>query len=139
MDFTNNIPLGSEAHRETIVTPEVTVRYAYPDLPEVYATPHMIYLMEIAAADAIVDFLPQGWGSVGTLVDVRHISATPVKIKVSAFARVVEINQMSIRFYCEAADEMEIIGRGFHERAIVPLDTFVTRVQQKFFVPGDKQ
>ncbi len=139
MDFSRDIPLGSEARRETIVTRELTVNHAYASLPEVYATPHMIYLMEMAAADAIGDLLPQGWGSVGTLVDIRHIAATPVDMKVNVHAQVVEISRTSVRFYCEATDEIEIIGRGFHERAIVPLNKFMTRVQQKASGLGDKQ
>ena len=139
MDFNVAIPLGSAAHRETIVTTEVTVHHAYAALPKVYATPHMIYLMEMAAADAIGDLVPQGWGSVGTLVDIRHIAATPVDMKVSAIARVIGVNRKSVRFYCEATDEREVIGQGFHERAIVPLDDFIIQVEQKLSHLGGKQ
>mgnify|MGYP000890016365 CR=1 FL=1 len=125
------IEVGASASREIIVTPELTVEHAYPSLPAVYATPQMIYLMEMAAADAVANFLPPGWGSVGTLVDVRHLAATPVGMRVSATATVIEVGPRLVRFACEAHDEEEMIGDGFHERAAVELERFVAGVKRK--------
>ena len=120
-----------QATRELTVTPELTVRHAYPSLPEVFATPQMIYLMEMAAADAIATALPDGWNSVGTLVDVTHLAATPVDMRVKASAEVVEIKKHHVRFRVEAFDEREKIGEGFHERGVVELARFVKGVEKK--------
>lgn len=127
----NAISVGASAKRCIVVTPELTVRHAYPSLPEVYATPQMIYLMELAAADAIVDLLPQGWGSVGTLVDIKHLAATPVGLEVTAKATVVSVSERIVRFACQAHDGHELIGEGWHERAAVDLERFVKGVTSK--------
>ncbi|MEQ8661803.1 MAG: hotdog domain-containing protein [Gammaproteobacteria bacterium] len=125
------VPLGTCATRELVVTPALTVQHAYPALPAVYATPQMIFAMEMAAADAIAALLPPGWGSVGTRVEVRHLAATPVGMRVVARARVVEVGPRHVRFACEAHDEQDIIGDGWHERAPVELARFVTGVARK--------
>ncbi|MEQ8231006.1 MAG: hotdog domain-containing protein [Gammaproteobacteria bacterium] len=130
-DLTRLVPCGASATRELVVTPELTVQHAYPALPAVYATPQMIFAMEMAAADAIAALLPAGWGSVGTRVDIRHLAATPVGMRVTATARVVEVGTRHVRFACEAHDEREIIGDGWHERAPVELARFVAGVARK--------
>jgi fluoroacetyl-CoA thioesterase len=130
-DLPDRVHTGASATREVIVTQELTVQHAYPSLPAVYATPHMINLMEMAAADAIAALLPPGWGSVGTLVDIRHLAATPVGMRVIATASVIEVGPRRIRFRCEARDERELIGDGFHERAAVELTRFVSGVKRK--------
>lgn len=125
------VEIGASAVRKVVVTPELTVRHAYPSLPAVYATPQMIYLMEMAAADAVAAQLPAGWGSVGTHVDIQHLAATPVGMTVTATAVVVEITGRSIRFACEAHDEQVQIGAGFHTRAAVELTRFEAGVARK--------
>jgi fluoroacetyl-CoA thioesterase len=125
------IELGASARRQVVVTAELTVKHAYPTLPAVYATPQMIYLMELAAADAIAALLPQGWGSVGTLVDVRHLAATPIGCTVSAKAEVIEVNDRIVRFAVRAEDGTESIGEGFHERALIDLARFIDKVERK--------
>ena len=122
---------GMQATRTTVVTHELTVQHAYPSLPAVFATPQMIYQMEMAAADAIAASLPDGWGSVGTLVDVRHLAATPVGMQIVARAEVIEVRRKTVRFRCEAHDERECIGEGFHERGVVELERFIAGVERK--------
>ena len=84
MRATSNIPVGASASKSVVVTRELTVAHFHPDMPEVYGTPLMIYLMEVAAADAIHKYLPEGWVSVGVRVDVKHLAATPVGLTVTA-------------------------------------------------------
>ena len=72
------IAVGAEGEETTTVTREVTVRHFQPDMPEVYGTPFMIYLMEVAASNAIKPNLPAGWVSVGVDVNIRHLAPTPV-------------------------------------------------------------
>ena len=87
MTATANIPLGAAATRTVQVTRELTVAHFHPHMPEVYGTPMMIYLMEVAATDAIAAYLPEGWVSVGLKVDITHLAATPAGFTVTATAR----------------------------------------------------
>ena len=131
MKATAGIPIGASASKSVIVTRELTVAHFHPDMPEVYGTPLMIYLMEVAAADAIQKYLPQGWVSVGVLVDVKHLAATPVGLTVIARAEVVSVEDHTVIFIVEAHDGIENIGEGRHVRAPVHLERFVQRVKVK--------
>ena len=85
----------------------------------VCATPAMIALMEQAAYTSVADELEEGQGSVGTLMNVKHISATPVGMEVTAKSELVEIDGRRLVFQVEAFDERGKIGEGEHERFIV--------------------
>ena len=91
----------------------------------------MIYLMEVAAADAIQPHLPDGWVSVGVAVSIRHLAATPVGLTVTATARVTRVSDGTIAFAVEAHDGVESIGDGTHVRAAVELARFETRARRK--------
>jgi len=97
----------------------------------VLATPVMINLMEAAALDAIEDHLPEGTQSLGTHLNVRHIAATPVGMKVRALAEVTAVNGRSVRFAVTVKDEVDLIGDGTHERVVVNVAKFDIRVQKK--------
>src|SRR5258705_10358094 len=83
------------------------------------ATPVIINLIEAAALAAVEHLLPAGHQSLGTVLNVRHIAATPVGMRVVATAEVIEIDGRTIRFRVEARDEKELIGDGTHERVVV--------------------
>jgi predicted thioesterase len=131
MKVTANIPPGATASRSVVVTRELTVAHFHEDMPEVYGTPLMIYLMEVAAAAAIQAYLPEGWVSVGVLVDVKHLAATPVGLTVTARAEVTGVEDNAVTFKVEAHDGVEQIGEGRHIRAPVHLERFVRRVKVK--------
>jgi fluoroacetyl-CoA thioesterase len=131
MKATSGIPNGASASQSVIVTRELTVAHFHPDMPEVYGTPLMIYLMEVTAADAIQKYLPEGWVSVGVMVDVKHLAATPVGLTVTARAEVVSVDDHTVTFAVEAHDGIEKIGEGRHIRAPVHLERFVRRVKLK--------
>jgi predicted thioesterase len=97
----------------------------------VLATPVMINLIEAAALEAIERLLPPGHQSLGTLLNVRHIAATPVGMRVTARAEVIAVEGRSVRFRVEARDERELIGDGTHERVVVNVAKFDQRVQRK--------
>jgi fluoroacetyl-CoA thioesterase len=97
----------------------------------VLATPVMINLFEAAALDAIERLLPPGHQSLGTVLNVRHIAATPVGMRVTASAEVVAVEGRTVRFRVEAHDERELIGDGTHERVVVNVAKFDQRVQRK--------
>jgi fluoroacetyl-CoA thioesterase len=131
MKATANIPVGAAASQSVIVTRELTVAHFHPEMPEVYGTPLMIYLMEVAAADAIKEYLPEGWVSVGVQVNVKHLAATPVGLTVTARAEVVSVEDNAVTFTVEAHDGLEKIGEGKHVRAPVHLERFAQRVNLK--------
>lgn len=97
----------------------------------VLATPVMINLIEAAALEAVEQLLPPGHQSLGTLLSVRHIAATPVGMRVTARAEVTAVEGRTIRFRVEARDERELIGDGTHERVVVNVAKFDQRVQRK--------
>ena len=97
----------------------------------VLATPVMINLIEAAALAAVEHLLAAGYQSLGTLLNVRHIAATPVGMRVTAKAVVVEVQGRTIRFDVSAFDERERIGEGTHERVVVNVAKFDQRVQRK--------
>lgn len=119
---------GSET---TVVTREVTVAHFHTAMPEVFGTPFMIYLMEVAASNAISAVLPAGWVSVGTEVNVKHLAATPVGRTVTATAKVISKTDRFITFGVEAHDGIERIGKGTHVRAAIDLSRFERSLQAK--------
>lgn len=100
-------------------------------LVHVLATPVMINLMESAALDAAEHLLPAGHQSLGTKIDVSHVAATPVGMRVRATAEVVEVAGNRILFRVEAHDELELIGEGSHQRIVVDVARFDRRVEKK--------
>jgi fluoroacetyl-CoA thioesterase len=97
-------------------------------MPMVYATPMMILEMEMASADAISAHLEQGWVTVGTEVDIRHLAASPVGAVIRTTARVIAVERRVIRFAVEAFDGERRIGEGRHARGLVNVETFTKRL-----------
>ena len=127
-----DIPLGTTGQASLIVRQEhLASQIKSALLPPVLATPIMILVMENAALNALRPFLDSGESAVGTLVDVRHLAATPVGQQVTAEARVTEVSDRRVVFAVTARDEVEEIGRGTHERAIVDLQRISRRLSAK--------
>jgi fluoroacetyl-CoA thioesterase len=126
-----NIPIGAAAEKSIEVTRDLTVAHFHADMPEVYGTPMMIYLMEVASSEAIQAYLPAGWVSVGVGVNVQHLAATPVGFTVTAKAEVVSVSDNTVTLKVEAFDEVEKIGEGMHVRAPIDLARFGKRVREK--------
>ena len=97
----------------------------------VLATPVMINLMEAASLAAVEHLLPPGYQTLGTRLDVRHLAATPVGMRVEASAQVTGYDGRTITFRVQAHDEAELIGQGTHERVVVNVAKFDQRVQRK--------
>jgi len=97
----------------------------------VYATPCMVALMEGAACEAIASELPEDKTSVGTELNISHLSATPVGLEVRASAEVTSIDGNSITFRVEAYDEAGLIGEGTHKRAVISTQRFLDKTYSK--------
>ena len=124
MDAREIIKIGMSAERTLIVPPERTVGHFVPHMPMVYATPMMILEMEMTSGDAINNYLESGWVTVGTEVDIRHLSATPVGATVRTTAKVIAVERRVIRFQVEAFDDKRRIGEGRHARGLVNIEAF---------------
>lgn len=127
----NPIPVGLRGESRLLVTPEYAVRFMDREDARVFATPRMIAFMEITARNTIQPHLDEGYDSVGTIVNVRHLAATPIGMQVRFQAEVIEVNDRRVLFRVEAWDEREKIGEGTHERFIVNVERFGERVQAK--------
>lgn len=97
----------------------------------VFATPAMVGLMEKAALSSVDPLLESGQTTVGTRVEVQHLAATPVGMKVVAVSELLEVDGRRLVFRVEARDEIEVVGRGTHERFIVPEKKFLERTAAK--------
>ena len=122
---------GLEGHAQLVVGEEHTAPRVGSGRVHVLATPVMINLMEAAALDACENLIPAGHQSLGTRLDVRHIAATPVGMRVRATARLVSVDGRTLEFQVEARDEKDLIGDGTHQRLVVNVARFDQRVQAK--------
>jgi predicted thioesterase len=91
----------------------------------------MVGLMENAALTLAQAGLDEGFSTVGTKVEVKHLAATPVGMKVRAKAKLVEIDRRRLVFEVEAYDDVETIGEGTHERFIVDIEKFLDKSKSK--------
>ncbi len=122
---------GIKGEASIKVTPEMTANRIASGVVEVYATPQMIALMEKASSEAVQPYLAPGQSTVGTLVNVTHIAATPIGQIVRAKAELVEVEGRRLVFQVAAYDELERIGEGRHERFIIDEGRFLNRVARK--------
>ena len=131
MDFGAAMRVGLVGSYRIVVADEHTAPFVGSGKVRVLATPVMINLIEAAALACVEHLLPQGHQSLGIHLDVRHIAATPVGMRVNATAELVKIEGRTLTFRVEAHDERELIGDGTHERVVVNVARFDERVQKK--------
>jgi len=117
MEF--NLNTGLKYKEEKTVSMNDTAKVFGSGAAEVFATPMMIGLMEGAAMNAVKQYLPNGYSTVGVSVNIKHMSATAVGKKVWAEAELVEIDRKRLVFKVDAYDEDKKIGEGTHERFII--------------------
>lgn len=112
--------------------PEVDRTWAgFQDMPPVLATAMMIAFMEQTCIQGLRPFLAPGQHTVGIHVDVGHVAATPVGMKVTAEVELVEIDGRTLLFKVACSDETGLIGEGLHRRAIIDVARFMQRLQEK--------
>ncbi len=123
---------GATAEVEMTVTPDRTADAMGNKDVMVLATPFLIGLLENAAIAVIQGAVPPGAGTVGTMVEMRHLAATPVGMKVRAKATLLETDGNRFVFQVEAHDEVEKVAEGKHVRYVVPdLQRFLARAMKK--------
>ena len=128
---TSELEPGLRASTEILVGTRDTAHHVGSGKIKVLATPVMIMLLEEAALNAVEELLPPGFQTVGTHLDVSHIAATPVGMRVKATAEVTEVEGRKLTFRVWAEDEIERIGEGTHERIVVEVERFDKRIRAK--------
>lgn len=128
---------GIEYTLKFVVPATKTVPHLYPEsdkfqeMPAVFATGFMVGFMEWACMEAIAPHLDSGERTVGTMINVTHEAATPPGMQISSNVRCIAVEGRKTRWEIEARDEVEIIGRGQHERFTIDLEKFNTRLAAK--------
>ena len=122
---------GLVGQSEVCVHEENTALHLGSGNVAVLATPEMVRLMEKAAVAAVDHLLPDGYCTVGVEVDVRHLAATPLGMRVRAQAELIAVEGRKLTFRVQADDEVEKVGEGEHRRVIIDLETFKEMVEAK--------
>lgn len=126
-----NIPIGTKGESSIIVTAETAVSFLGIDAARVLGTPFLIFHLEMTARNSVKPFLEEGFDTVGARVDVRHLAATPLGMHVTFRSELTSVEERRLFFRVEAFDEKDKISDGTHERAIIQVAKFASRVQAK--------
>ncbi|MCD8191026.1 MAG: dihydrolipoamide acyltransferase [Clostridiales bacterium] len=126
-----SITIGLKGRAEATVTTEKTAAACGSGSLPVYGTPWMLALMEEAACNSLKDALAENQGSVGTGMELTHVSPTPVGMKVWAESELVAVEGKKLTFSVTAYDEAGVIGRCQQQRCLIWNDRFLSRCQSK--------
>ena len=126
-----SVTVGLKGRAQSQVSPENTAVAAGSGTLPVFATPWMCALMEKAAWTAVAPALEPGESTVGTKLEISHLSATPVGLSVWAESEVTLVDGKRIQFQVSAYDEKGLIGQGTHERFIVTDERFLAKAARK--------
>jgi len=122
---------GKKYAKTTLVTSANTAERVGSGTLAVFATPAMLALIEAAAVECVAAELEPGATTVGTLLNVQHLAATPIGMKVTACVELTEIDRRRLVFSANVYDEKGLIGKGLHERFIVDAEKFQAKADAK--------
>ncbi len=122
---------GIKGRKSVTVSEANTAKTMGSGTLDVFATPAMIALIEQAAYTSVASELEPGWGSVGTALNVQHLSATPVGMTVTAETELVEVDRRRLVFSAQVFDETGLVGQGTHERFLVENEKFQSKANAK--------
>ncbi len=123
--------IGIKGYQEYVVTEEMSARSLGSGELGVYGTPALIALAEETAWKSVAPRLEEGQGTVGTKLDIAHIAATPVGMKVRCETELTETDRRRLVFSVKVYDEAGLIAEGTHERFIVDNDRFQSKADGK--------
>ena len=131
MNLTENLKPGLTAEKSDIVSEKNTASALGSGGLEVYSSPAMVALMEGTARSSVDPLLPAGFSTVGTELNIKHLSATPPGMKVTAKSELLEIDGRALSFSIEAFDTAGKIGEGTHKRFIIDNEKFLAKCRAK--------
>src|ERR1017187_6049290 len=118
------VPLGANHEENLQVTEDMAISFLGPGAARVLSTPHLIGFLEMTARNLIKQFVEPGEDSVGTLVNVRHLAATPIGMHIRLRAEIVSVEGRRVLCRVDGWDDREKIGEGMHERFVVDVERF---------------
>lgn len=125
------LKIGLVGREQTIVNLSKCASNIGSGTLEVFSTPSLAALMEAAAVNSLQNALPEGQTTVGTMLEIRHTSATPIGMTVGAQSELVEIDGKRLVFKITAYDTVGVIGTATHERMIVDGARFMKKAEAK--------
>ncbi len=126
-----DLKVGITGSTEVLVSEANTAKTMGSGSLDVFATPAMIALMEKAASMTVQNYIDEDSSTVGTMINIKHIAATPIGMNVTAKAELVEIDGKRLVFSVEAFDGKDKIGEGQHERFIIKAAKFIAKANSK--------
>ncbi len=129
------LKVGMTYQYSSIATPERSARAMGSGGLPVFATPALVAMMECACYNCVKEAVPEGSTTVGTALNIKHLSATPEGMNITAECELIEIDRRRLTFRVAAFDECGKIGEGTHERFIVDVEKFMENANFK----GDKE
>jgi len=125
------IPVGSKREERLLVTSEVAIDFMGLETARVLSTPHLAGYLEMTARNLAKELVGPESDSVGSHINLFHLAATPIGMQVRLLAEVTATDGRRVDFKLEAYDEREKIAEGTHQRVIVDVARFASRVQAK--------
>ena len=125
------IPIGTKGSKSVKVTEDTLASATGSGAVDVFSTPNLVLLMEEASVEAVKDYLEDGETTVGTMVNIRHLAATPPGLTVTATAVLTEVYGRRLVFEVSAHDGVDIVGQGTHERFVVDRAKFIEKSLRK--------
>ena len=122
---------GVNHEENLVVSEEMAISFLGLDAARVLSTPHLIAFLEMASRNLIKRFLEAGEDSVGTLVNVRHLAATPIGMGLRLRAEILSVEGRRVMCRVDAWDDREKVGEGTHERFVIDVARFGERVRAK--------
>ena len=113
------------------VTPELSAQHIGSGTVLVLSTPMMIALMERTSRTSVKPFLDEGQETVGTHVNVSHLSATPVGLTVHCETELIEVDRRKLVFKVAVYDTDGLVGEGTHEWFIIDEAKFQAKAESK--------
>jgi predicted thioesterase len=126
-----SLEVGIKGKQEVTVSESNSAKTMGSGTLDVFATPAMIALMEKTAWESVQANLDEGSGTVGTSLNVKHVAATPLGMKVTCESELIKVDGRALTFSVKAYDEAGLIGEGEHERFIVFNDKFQAKANAK--------
>ena len=121
---------GQTLSREFVVQDQHTASHIGSGTVKVLATPVMIAFIEITALELMGQFLDEGYTSVGTRLDIRHLAPSPLGRTVQAKTTVEQVDGNKVILLAEVWDGETLVGSGSHERFVIEVKRFVERIQK---------
>jgi fluoroacetyl-CoA thioesterase len=126
-----HIKIGTKGEQRLLVTTEVAINFLGLEDARVLSTPHLIAYMERTSRETVLPLLDKGYDTVGTHVNVSHLAAAPIGSVVMFTSEITSVQDRRVEFKVSARTDEELIGEGTHERGIINVAKFATRIAEK--------